>query len=70
MAVHLKENISFVLHLKGVQFFPMPFPKMLIIFPIHRAPGPCPKKGCDRMTALIPCIMDNSDYSPWSSYTS
>ena len=42
---NLKENIGFVPHLKGVQFFL--FPKMSIILSHQRDPGSCPKEGCD-----------------------
>ena len=31
---------------KDCEFFPN-FPKMLLIFPIDRAPGPCPEKVGD-----------------------
>ena len=42
---NLNENIGFVPHLKGVQFFL--FSKMSIILSHQRDPGSCPKEGCD-----------------------
>ena len=48
IAVNVKGNYFFS-SFKRCAIFSQ-FPKMLIIFPILRAPGPCSKKGCDSPT--------------------